>query len=652
MKRLIIFLGVLFLLLLPSFCLAKNFKDKPYIPILEYHSVGPFEARWTRSYENFKNDLLWLYNNDYALISASSFASMNFVVPEGKKPVVLTFDDGNENQFRYLPDGTIDSNCAVGILDEFYETHPEFGRAATFYVNSFPFGQEEYIKEKFLYLLSTDREIGNHTLNHADLSNLSAQETLFQLGGLTKKLTDYVGFSFSVSTLAYPHGSVPSQVDAMKSGEYEGNFYLNKIGLLVGAEPALLPTDEKFDPVRVPRIQAISDEWKRWFNRPSDASVDKVESENFKPYTYGESKKYPYHLCDDVSADQYILWKKMEVSLSSFENFLSSLSKKSEPFYPKGIYLATSSVTSDVGYKLVDKLKESGGNMVVFDVLPAGKLIPYPGDTKVDKEYEKKVSDFIDYVNKKGLYTVARYVLFKNPTIAAYKSGWLLKSKTTGGIWSGDGGPVWLDPSMPEVQDYLIKATKEIAKLDVREIQFDYVRFPTASNSKDTSYYAMRYAKGTIPNKWNVIRDFLKRVRDEFIAYDVKIGVDLYGIVAWNDGFDAYSTGQKIECLAPYVDVIYPMTYPSHFGPGFGGHKNPADEPYYFVKKSSELFLSYMKGTYTLLRPWLQGFMMRVTKYDSSYVPSQVAALKDLGVYEFVIWNAANVYDLHWGAFK
>lgn len=649
MKRIIVLIGLVSVLV-PTLCFAKNFKDTSHIPVLEYHSVSAAEARWARSIENFKKDLLWLYNNDYYPVAASSFARMSFQIPKGKKPVVITFDDGSENQFRYLENGEIDPSCAVGIMDAFYNEHPDFSRAAVFYVNSVPFGKKTEVSKKLQYLLDTGREIGNHTLNHADLSKADPYS---ELGGLVKKLSEYTGFSFPVRTVAYPHGFIPKNEQAVKNGSFEGYFYMNEVGFLVGAEPSLLPTDGNFDSLRVPRIQAIDDEWKRWFNRPSADFVDKAGNENFKPFVYGEEKVYPYNLCGDPDASQYILRKKVGVSFSSLKSFLLSLFiGKPETPHPRGIYLNTGSVTSNAGRELVEKLVASGGNMVVFDILPAGRLVPYPGEEAVNEKYIQQVKDFIAFLNEKKVYTIARYVLFKNPTLAAYRPGWLLKSKASGGIWSGDGGPVWLDPSMPEVQDYVIGAAKKIAELGISEIQFDYVRFPTASNSKDTSYYAVRTAKGDIPNKWMALRDFLKRMRNELAPYEVKIGVDFYGIVAWNDGFDAYSTGQKIECLAPYVDVIYPMAYPSHFGPGFGGHTNPADEPYYFVKKTSELFLNYMQGTDTLLRPWLQGFAMRVTNYNSSYVPEQYRALKDLGVYEFAVWNASNIYDLHWGAFK
>ena len=73
-----------------------------YVPVLEYHRIGPKEERWTRTPDNFRRDLTFLHNNNYYLVNMADVAAKRFDVPAGKKPVVLTFDDSTEGQFRYL----------------------------------------------------------------------------------------------------------------------------------------------------------------------------------------------------------------------------------------------------------------------------------------------------------------------------------------------------------------------------------------------------------------------------------------------------------------------------------------------------------------------------------------------------------------------
>jgi hypothetical protein len=97
---------------------------------------------------------------------------------------------------------------------------------------------------------------------------------------------------------------------------------------------------------------------------------------------------------------------------------------------------------------------------------------------------------------------------------------------------------------------------------------------------------------------------------------------------------------------------MYPMPYPSHFGYGWGGHKNPADEPYFFVQETTKKFLEQTKGSGVKIRPWLQGFHMRETKYGPNYIKEQIRALTDIGIDEFSVWNARNVYGVTFKALK
>src|SRR3989338_3274519 len=98
--------------------------------------------------------------------------------PAGTTPVVLPFDDSSPGQFRYLDrNGTpeLDPKSAVGILEAFTREHPDFGRAATFFVlpgASRPnrlFDQPLLEGRKLQFLVSRGYEIGNHTLWHANL---------------------------------------------------------------------------------------------------------------------------------------------------------------------------------------------------------------------------------------------------------------------------------------------------------------------------------------------------------------------------------------------------------------------------------------------------------------------------------------------------
>jgi hypothetical protein len=290
--------------------------------------------------------------------------------------------------------------------------------------------------------------------------------------------------------------------------------------------------------------------------------------------------------------------------------------------------------------------------MIVFDMKETDGRLYYPTSNEINKKAGGNgrilLADpkkFIEEAHKRGIYTVARIVSFKDALMAVKKPEWAIHD-FKGRIWRGPEGQTWLDPSLPEVQEYILSIAREAASFGVDEVQFDYVRFPT-QGAVGSANYSFDEKK---TQHFEIIRDFLKRAREELTPYHVKIGVDLFGVVAWNKEYDAISTGQKVEALAPYIDVIYPMVYPSHFGTGFAGHRSPANEPYYFVHETIRLFQDLIAKYPVEIRPWLQAFSYRVSKFGPAYVQKQVDAVHDLGLDAYVFWNASNRYDAVWGS--
>ena len=84
--------------------------------VLMYHIIGTPEAEWTRTPENFRKDIALLKSEGFYPINVRDLASGNIDIPAGKSPVVITFDDSSPGQYRILDDGSVDPDCAVGIM--------------------------------------------------------------------------------------------------------------------------------------------------------------------------------------------------------------------------------------------------------------------------------------------------------------------------------------------------------------------------------------------------------------------------------------------------------------------------------------------------------------------------------------------------------
>jgi hypothetical protein len=226
------------------------------VPILEYHDVLPKERTMVRSIDNFKHDLQRLYDEGYRPVLLRDFLDNKIDLPLGMAPVVFTFDDARNSQFRYLPNGEVDPTCVVGIWQEFAKAHPDFPVKATFYVlPTVGFCGTADGAKKVKALLDMGCEIGNHTVSHPALSKLSDAKVEQELGECVADIEKLVPRT-KVDTVALPMGISPKNKKLLASGTYKGQAYSNRAVLLVGANPAPAPISKRFNPMRLPRIQA------------------------------------------------------------------------------------------------------------------------------------------------------------------------------------------------------------------------------------------------------------------------------------------------------------------------------------------------------------------------------------------------------------
>lgn len=249
---------------------AAGVNEAGDIPILEYHEISDGKSRMCRTANAFRHDLARLYAENYRPVLISNYIDNRIDIPLGASPVVLTFDDARASQFHYLKDGTIDPECAVGILQEFAKLHPDFPVKATFFVlpeNAFG-SKPDIAARKINALLAMGCEVQNHTVTHRYFNRLSDEEVRKEIA-MGAAMIERMAPEAKVDILALPGGIMPANRSLLPSGDYHGVRYSNRGVILAAGNPSRSPAVRKFNPYFVPRIEAIEDKdgivrWLDW----------------------------------------------------------------------------------------------------------------------------------------------------------------------------------------------------------------------------------------------------------------------------------------------------------------------------------------------------------------------------------------------------
>jgi len=233
--------------------------DRPANPkgkvfVIEYHHVKEGKGDMFRSTADFRRDLERLHKLGFRPVTVSQYLENKMDLAPGASPVVFTFDDSNPSQFQLKDDGTVDPNCAVGIWMDFAKKNPDFPVRGTFYVlPDVMWSQPKWVEKKVAMLREMGSELGSHTVTHRILKKLPDEQVKAEFGGAIDAL-EKLGETSPVS-LALPFGIAPKNSALLRSFDWKGKKYAMKAAFLVGANPAPMPTDPKFDAYRIPRIQ-------------------------------------------------------------------------------------------------------------------------------------------------------------------------------------------------------------------------------------------------------------------------------------------------------------------------------------------------------------------------------------------------------------
>ncbi len=181
--------------------------DLVKVPILVYHSVRPPFATQTKLMKDynvspvaFTAQLKYLKDNHYNIISMNAlddYFSKKIALPD--KPVILTFDDGWENQYKY----------AFQILKNFNTT-------GTFFIYTNAIDKKHFLTwPQVKEMAAAGMTIGAHTKSHPYLIKISQNIAKLRdeiIGG-KKVLEEHLGAP--VDFFAYPFGHYNNEILAV-----------------------------------------------------------------------------------------------------------------------------------------------------------------------------------------------------------------------------------------------------------------------------------------------------------------------------------------------------------------------------------------------------------------------------------------------------
>jgi hypothetical protein len=277
-------------------------------------------------------------------------------------------------------------------------------------------------------------------------------------------------------------------------------------------------------------------------------------------------------------------------------------------------------------------------------------------------------------MKKRGIYTVARIVVFKDPVLAAREGGrYAVWDASTNSPWEGYRDirrkktearteearaeilpaddpeyeilrtrydEKWVDPYAEEVWEYTAAVAGELYERGFDEIQFDYIRFPTdGANLADAQY---RWRDPGMDAESAII-SFMRHIRGKIGA---PISIDIYGANGWYR--TAARTGQDVEFLSTLADVICPMYYPSHFEQNFLA-QDPAELRPYRIYRQGSGRTEYIGRGRIIVRPYVQAFYLNVfydrKYYGPEYVRLEAEGVRDAGNGGLTYWNNSGRYE-------
>lgn len=314
----------------------------------------------------------------------------------------------------------------------------------------------------------------------------------------------------------------------------------------------------------------------------------------------------------------------------------------------RGIYLTgwTAGTTKGLNraFTLID---EAAINAVIIDIKDAtGRLSYQPQDSEliasgVGTNRIRDLSGLIAQLHARGVYVIGRLTVFQDPFYAQSHPEDTFTDTRTGALWTDYKNIAWLRPDRETVWDYTAAVARDAYAQGFDEINLDYVRYPSDGPLQFIDLTHMTKSKA------EVIADFFVGMDQRLRQEGIPVSADVFGLTM--SAKDDVGIGQKAVLIAPSVDALAPMLYPSHFWNGTYGIPVPAKEPYKVIYKSLSDGIAKLAAAgipKEKLRPWFQDFDLLGISYTPDMVRAQIDAARDLGINSWMMWDPRGYYRI------
>jgi hypothetical protein len=289
--------------------------------------------------------------------------------------------------------------------------------------------------------------------------------------------------------------------------------------------------------------------------------------------------------------------------------------------------------TTEVNALVID-VKDATGHVTYRSAVATAVAIGANGMTRA-----RDVRERMALLHERGIHPIARIVVARDPLLARRKPQWAV-TDVNGGLWIDGLGEAWVDTYHDSVWIYAADLAAEAVLVGFREVQFDYVRFPDEPPARlRRAVFSARRGNET---KREAVRRQVALLKERLEPLGVPFTLDVFGLTTTAQG--DMGIGQNWDDLSELAHVMLPMVYPSHYPRGAYGLRFPNAEPYAVVRRALQDAIARKRPGSAEIRPYLQSFSIRGVRYTAAHVRAQISAAEDLGLTNWVLWNARGVY--------